>query len=228
MAGKPVDATIDLLSQHMDSGDVIIDGGNEWYPNSLRRAESLAPKGILFMGMGISGGEEGARNGPSLMPGGPKEAYDLIEPILVKAAAQVDDGPCTTYVGPIGAGNYVKMVHNGIEYGDMQLIAEAYDVLKTCAGLNNEELAAVFTEWNSTELESYLIEITATIFGKKDDVTSEGYVVDKVLDKTGMKGTGRWTIQEAAERSVSAMTMAAALDARYLSARKEERVATET
>lgn len=225
MAGKPVDATIDLLSQHMESGDVIIDGGNEWYPNSLRRAESLAPKGILFMGMGISGGEEGARNGPSLMPGGPKEAYDLIEPILVKAAAQVDDGPCTTYVGPIGAGNYVKMVHNGIEYGDMQLIAEAYDVLKTCAGLNNEELAAVFTEWNSTELESYLIEITATIFGKKDDVTSEGYVVDKVLDKTGMKGTGRWTIQEAAERNVPATTMAAALDARYLSARKEERVA---
>jgi len=225
MAGKPVDATIDLLSQYMESGDVIIDGGNEWYPNSLRRAESLAPKGILFMGMGISGGEEGARNGPSLMPGGPKEAYDLIEPILVRAAAQVDDGPCTTYVGPIGSGNYVKMVHNGIEYGDMQLIAEAYDVLKTCAGLNNEELAAVFTEWNSTELESYLIEITATIFGKKDDVTSEGYVVDKVLDKTGMKGTGRWTIQEAAERSVSATTMAAALDARYLSARKEERVA---
>lgn len=225
MAGKPVDATIELLSQYMESGDVLIDGGNEWFPNSLRRAETLAPKGIMFMGMGISGGEEGARNGPSLMPGGPREAYDLIEPIITKAAAQVDDGPCTTYVGPIGAGNYVKMVHNGIEYGDMQLIAEAYEILKTCAGLNNDELAAVFMDWNRTELASYLIEITALIFAKRDDVTSEGYVVDKVLDKTGMKGTGRWTIQEAAERNVPATTMAAALDARYLSGRKEERVA---
>jgi len=129
-AGKPVDETIAKLSQYMEKGDLIIDGGNEWFPNSIRRAKELEGKGIKFIGMGISGGEEGARNGPSLMPGGPKEGYDLIAPILKKCAAQVSDGPCTTYVGPIGAGNYVKMVHNGIEYGDMQLISEVYDILK--------------------------------------------------------------------------------------------------
>ena len=130
MAGKPVDLTIAALAEHMEPGDVIIDGGNEWFPNSVRRAEELKPKGIHFIGMGISGGEEGARKGPSLMPGGPKEAYDLIEPILTKCAAQVDGEPCTGYCGPIGSGNYVKMVHNGIEYGDMQLIGECYDILK--------------------------------------------------------------------------------------------------
>lgn len=233
MAGKPVDSTIEILSQYMDAGDIIIDGGNEWYLNSIRRAESLKKnKGILFMGMGISGGEEGARNGPSLMPGGPKEAYDLVEPILTSCAAQVkedDDGPsssssCTGYIGPIGSGNYVKMIHNGIEYGDMQLIAESYDIMKTILGMTNEEMSSVFSKWNEGELESYLIEITAKILAKEDDITGEGYVVDYIMDKTGMKGTGRWTIQEAAEQSVAAPTIAAALDGRYMSGRKEERM----
>jgi len=224
MAGKPVDETIANLSQYLEAGDVIVDGGNEWFHNTLRRAKELEPKGIHFVGMGISGGEEGARNGPSLMPGGPKAAYDLIEPIISKCAAQVNDGPCTGYLGPVGSGNYVKMIHNGIEYGDMQLIAEVYDVMKTVLKLSNDEMAKIFEEWNSTELESYLIEITSKILAKKDDVTDTGYVVDYVLDKTGMKGTGRWTIQEAAERSIAAPTMAASLDTRYISARKDERV----
>ena len=225
-AGKPVDDTIANLAEYMDAGDVIIDGGNEWFPNTIRRGKELmTSKGIQFIGMGISGGEEGARNGPSLMPGGPREAYDLIEPVLNKCAAQVDGMPCSAYLGPIGAGNYVKMVHNGIEYGDMQLIGEVYDVLKQVCGMSNEEMAKLFATWNTTELDSYLIEITSKILGKKDDVTSEGYVVDYVLDKTGMKGTGRWTIQEAAERNVAAPTMAASLDARYISGRKDERVA---
>mmetsp|Transcript_23497 Transcript_23497/g.38751 ORF Transcript_23497/g.38751 Transcript_23497/m.38751 type:complete len:404 (-) Transcript_23497:14-1225(-) len=224
MAGKPVDETIAMLSQYLEEGDVIIDGGNEWYQNTLRRAKELEAKKIHFIGMGISGGEEGARNGPSLMPGGPKEAYDMIEPIITKCAAQVNDGPCTGYVGPVGAGNYVKMVHNGIEYGDMQLIGEVYDIMKHVLKLSNEEMANIFSEWNSTELQSYLIEITATILGKKDEFVEGGYVVDYILDKTGMKGTGRWTIQEAAERSVAAPLLAASLDSRYISARKDERI----
>eukprot|EP00980_Cylindrotheca_fusiformis_P008838 scaffold1888_cov120-Cylindrotheca_fusiformis.AAC.8 len=226
-AGKPVDSTIEKLSEFLESGDVIIDGGNEWFPNSIRRAEELAPKGIHFIGMGISGGEEGARNGPSLMPGGPKEAYDLIEPIIKKCAAQVGDEACTGYCGPIGAGNYVKMVHNGIEYGDMQLISEVYDVLKNIVGMSNDEMGDLFEEWNKGELNSYLIEITAKVLKKKDDLTGEGYVVDYILDKTGMKGTGRWTVQEAAEQSVAAPTIASALDSRYVSGRKDERVAAE-
>jgi len=227
MAGKPVDSTIALLSEHMSEGDVIIDGGNEWFPNSIRRAEELKPKGIHFIGMGISGGEEGARNGPSLMPGGPREAYDLIEPIITKCAANVDGEVCTGYCGPIGSGNYVKMVHNGIEYGDMQLIGECYDILKNVVGMGNDEMSELFAEWNKTELDSYLIEITSIILAKKDDQGEEGHVVDYVLDKTGMKGTGRWTVQEAAEQSVAAPTIAAALDARYISGRKNERVAAE-
>lgn len=224
MAGKPVDETIAKLSALMEEGDVIVDGGNEWYPNSVRRAEELQPKGIHFVGMGISGGEEGARNGPSLMPGGPKAAYDLMEPILTKCAAQVADGACTGYVGPVGSGNYVKMVHNGIEYGDMQLIAEVYDVLKSIIGMSNEEMSKTFAKWNDGILESYLIEITSKILAKPDDITGEGYVVDYVLDQTGSKGTGRWTVQEAAEQSVAAPTLAAALDSRYISSRKEERL----
>lgn len=147
VAGKAVDDTIALLAESMEPGDVIIDGGNEWFPNSIRRAKELESKSIHFVGMGISGGEEGARNGPSLMPGGPKEAYDLIEPIMSQCAAQVNDGPCTTYIGPIGSGNYVKMVHNGIEYGDMQLIAEIYDILKHAAGLNNDEISQVVHDY---------------------------------------------------------------------------------
>ena len=224
-AGKPVDSTIETLSQYMEPGDVIIDGGNEWFPNSIRRSKVLEPKAIQFIGMGISGGEEGARNGPSLMPGGPKPAYELVEPIFTKCAAQVErTGACCAYLGPIGSGNYVKMVHNGIEYGDMQLIAEVYDVLKNMLGMSNDKMADLFAEWNKSELESYLIEITEKVVRKKDDETG-GYVVDYILDKTGMKGTGRWTIQEAAERGVACPTMAASLDTRMLSGRKREREA---
>jgi len=224
MAGKPVDLTIEQLGKYMEAGDVIVDGGNEWFHNTLRRAKELEPKGIHFIGMGISGGEEGARNGPSLMPGGPKVAYDMIAPIITKCTAQVNDGPCTGYVGPVGSGNYVKMIHNGVEYGDMQLIGEVYDIMKNVLKISNDEMAEIFSDWNKGELESYLIEITGKILSKKDDLTGKGHVVDYVLDKTGMKGTGRWTIQEAAERSVAAPTMAASLDARYISARKDERV----
>jgi len=230
-AGAAVDDTIAQLAAVLEAGDIIIDGGNEWFPNSVRRFKELEAKNINFVGMGVSGGEEGARNGPSLMPGCTREVYDLLAPIITKCAAQVDDGACTTYLGPIGSGNYVKMVHNGIEYGDMQLIGEIYDILKRAGGLTNDELAEVFREWNSSELNSFLIEITATIFAKKDDESSgaqgtpSGYVLDKILDKTGMKGTGRWTIQEAAERSVCGSVMAAALDARYISGRKDERIA---
>mmetsp|Transcript_10159 Transcript_10159/g.15554 ORF Transcript_10159/g.15554 Transcript_10159/m.15554 type:complete len:489 (-) Transcript_10159:1002-2468(-) len=224
-AGAPVDATIATLSEFMEEGDVIVDGGNEWYPNSVRRSKELQEsKKIHFVGMGISGGEEGARKGPSLMPGGPKEAYDLIEPILSKCAAQVSDGPCTGYLGPIGSGNYVKMVHNGIEYGDMQLIAEVYDILRKVVGMSNDEMSELFAKWNEGELLSYLIEITAIILSKKDDLTDDGYIVDKILDKTGMKGTGRWTVQEAAEQSVAAPVISASLENRYMSGRKSERV----
>lgn len=228
MAGKPVDDTIANLSQYLEEGDVIVDGGNEWFHNTIRRSKELEPKGIHFLGMGISGGEEGARNGPSLMPGGPKVAYDMLEPIITKCAAQVNDGPCTGYIGAVGSGNYVKMIHNGIEYGDMQLIAEVYDVMRHVLKLSNKEMAEIFEEWNKSPLNSYLIEITAKILAKEDDVTGSGYVIDYILDKTGMKGTGRWTIQEAAERSVAAPTMAASLDMRYISARKDERVKAST
>lgn len=228
-AGKPVDATIDLLKQHLEDGDTIIDGGNEWFLNTERRARDLATfdaqRKIHYMGMGVSGGEEGARHGPSLMPGGPRESYEAIEHIVRRVAAQVDDGPCVTYIGPRGSGNYVKMIHNGIEYGDMQLIAEVYDLLHTVGGLTNQELHQVFSEWNKGELQSFLIEITAQIFAKRDERDGERFLVDQVLDKSGSKGTGKWTIQECADRGVPCPTMAAALDARYLSSRKEERVA---
>jgi len=231
MAGKPVDSTITALSEFMEAGDLIVDGGNEWYPNSIRRAEELKPKDIMFMGMGISGGEEGARKGPSLMPGGPQAAYDMMEPIITKCAAQINGEPCTFNIGEVGSGNYVKMVHNGIEYGDMQLIAECYDILKIAGGMTNDELGDTFDDWNKGELQSFLIEITAVICKTKDDQEGAGgtagsqeYVLDKVLDKTGMKGTGRWTIQEAAERSVVGNVMSAALDARYVSGRKDERI----
>eukprot|EP01025_Chloroclados_australasicus_P045388 TRINITY_DN4968_c0_g1_i13.p1 TRINITY_DN4968_c0_g1~~TRINITY_DN4968_c0_g1_i13.p1 ORF type:complete len:499 (+),score=68.08 TRINITY_DN4968_c0_g1_i13:45-1541(+) len=223
-AGTAVDQNIAQLLELMEPGDIIIDGGNEWYENTERRAETVKEKGLMYMGMGVSGGEEGARNGPSLMPGGTPDAYQHIQPIVEKVAAQVDDGPCVTYVGPGGAGNFVKMVHNGIEYGDMQLISEAYDILKTIGGLNNEELSAVFEEWNKGELESFLIEIASSIFKVKDD-QAEGFLVDKVLDKTGSKGTGKWTVQQAADLGIAAPTIAASLDGRYMSALKTERVA---
>ncbi|KAL4438006.1 hypothetical protein ABPG77_004227 [Micractinium sp. CCAP 211/92] len=225
-AGAPVDSTIAELSKYMEPGDIIVDGGNEWYENTERRQALMKEKGIFHIGMGVSGGEEGARNGPAMMPGGDAEAYKYLQPIVEKVAAQTDDGPCVTYIGKGGSGNYVKMVHNGIEYGDMQLIAEAYDVLKVVGGLTNEELATVFDQWNKSELESFLVEITASIFKKKDEL-GDGFLIDKVLDKTGMKGTGKWTIQQAAELSVAAPTMEAALDSRFLSGLKDERLAAE-
>ena len=182
MAGKPVDAVIAQLVPLLDKGDLIIDGGNEWYQNTERRAAEVATKGIHYMGMGVSGGEEGARHGPSLMPGGPAEAYKVVEPVLTKIAAQVNDGPCVTHIGIGGAGNYVKMIHNGIEYGDMQLIAETYDILKNIGGLSNEQLAEAFEKYNASELQSFLIEITAKIFTKKGD--DGKYVVDVIKVRT--------------------------------------------
>jgi len=224
-AGAPVDATISSLLDHLEEGDLIIDGGNEWYENTERRAKEVQAKGINYMGMGVSGWEEGARFGPSLMPGGSKASWEGMQPILSKIAAQVNDGPCVTYIGPGGAGNYVKMIHNGIEYGDMQLIGEAYDVLRTIGGMSNAEISKIFEQWNAAELDSFLIEITSKILATPDDIAGSGDLVDKVLDQTGSKGTGMWTIQEAARRAVPVPTMAASLDGRYLSSLKEQRVA---
>ena len=224
-AGKPVDATIDQLKPLLEPGDMIIDGGNSLYEDTDRRVADLEGMGLRFIGMGVSGGEEGALNGPSMMPGGTQEAYQEIEPIVTKIAAQVDDGPCVTYIGPKGAGHYVKMVHNGIEYGDMQLIAEAYDLLKNVAGLSNERLQEVFAEWNATdELNSFLIDITANIFKKKDDM-GDGFLVDKILDAAGQKGTGRWTVVSSLELGVPIPTIGAAVTARIMSSYKAERIA---
>lgn len=224
-AGSPVDAVIAQLRPLLEEGDMIIDGGNSLYKDTERRTQDLESTGLGFVGMGVSGGEEGALKGPSLMPGGTKAAYHELEPILVKIAAQVDDGPCVTYVGPGGAGHYVKMVHNGIEYGDMQLIAEAYDVLKNGLGLSNEKLHSVFSDWNKTdELNSFLIEITADIFGYVDPETQQ-HLIDLIVDAAGQKGTGRWTIMSSLELGVPIPTMYAAVNARIMSSYKEERVA---
>ena len=224
-AGAPVDATIDQLKPFLEEGDMIIDGGNSLYTDTDRRVADLESTGLRFIGMGVSGGEEGALNGPSMMPGGTKAAYEEIEPIVTKIAAQVDDGPCVTYIGPGGAGHYVKMVHNGIEYGDMQLIAEAYDLLKNTLGLNGEQLHEVFSEWNLTdELNSFLIEITANIFTKMDEETGQP-LVESIMDAAGQKGTGRWTIMTALELGVSIPTIIAAVNARIISSIKQERVA---
>jgi 6-phosphogluconate dehydrogenase len=224
-AGAPVDATIDQLSPYLEEGDMIIDGGNSLFTDTDRRVADLESKGLRFIGMGVSGGEEGALNGPSMMPGGSKAAYAEIEPIVTKIAAQVDDGPCVTYIGPGGAGHYVKMVHNGIEYGDMQLIAEAYDLLKNTLGLNGAQLHEVFAEWNLTdELNSFLIEITANIFTKIDEETGQP-LVESIMDAAGQKGTGRWTIMTALELGVSIPTIIAAVNARIISSIKSERVA---
>ena len=224
-AGGPVDAVMDQLKPLLQEGDMIIDGGNSLYTDTERRVKEMEALNFRFVGMGVSGGEEGALNGPSLMPGGTEAAYKEIEPIVTKIAAQVDDGPCVTYIGPGGAGHYVKMVHNGIEYGDMQLIAEAYDLLKNAAGLNAAQLHEVFTEWNTTdELNSFLIEITASIFTKMDDETGLP-LVDLILDAAGQKGTGRWTVETALELGVAIPTIIAAVNARIMSSIKEERVA---
>ncbi|HEY9663407.1 MAG TPA: NADP-dependent phosphogluconate dehydrogenase, partial [Allocoleopsis sp.] len=224
-AGAPVDAVMNQLKPLLQDGDMIIDGGNSLYTDTERRVKEMESTGLRFIGMGVSGGEEGALNGPSLMPGGTKEAYDSIEPIVTKIAAQVDDGPCVTYIGPGGSGHYVKMVHNGIEYGDMQLIAEAYDLLKNTLGLDHNQLHEVFSEWNTTpELDSFLIEITANIFTKIDDATGLP-LVDLILDAAGQKGTGRWTVETALELGVSIPTIIAAVNARIMSSIKQERVA---
>jgi 6-phosphogluconate dehydrogenase len=223
-AGAPVDAMIDQLKPLLDEGDILIDGGNSLFSDTARRARALEEAKFTFIGMGVSGGEEGALNGPSLMPGGTRSAYDFLEPILTKIAAQVDDGPCVTYIGAGGAGHYVKMVHNGIEYGDMQLIAEAYDLLKNVAGLSNDQIQAVFAEWNTTpELNSYLIEITADIF-KKVDPDNGLHIVDVILDAAGQKGTGRWTVTDALEQGIAIPTIIAAVNARIMSSFKTERM----
>ncbi|MGL5081244.1 MAG: decarboxylating NADP(+)-dependent phosphogluconate dehydrogenase [Microcoleaceae cyanobacterium] len=224
-AGKPVDAVIDQLKPLLDKDDMIIDGGNSLYEDTERRTQELEATGLGFMGMGVSGGEEGALWGPSLMPGGTEASYKELEPILTKIAAQVDDGPCVTFIGPGGAGHYVKMVHNGIEYGDMQLIAEAYDLLKNGLGLTNEQLHEVFTEWNTTdELNSFLIEITADIFKKIDDQGTGQHLIDLIVDAAGQKGTGRWTVMSALELGVCIPTIIAAVNGRIMSSYKDERV----
>jgi 6-phosphogluconate dehydrogenase len=223
-AGKPVDIVIDQLKPLLEPGDMIIDGGNSLYQDTERRTKDLEATGLGFVGMGVSGGEEGALHGPSLMPGGTDTAYKELEPILTKIAAQVDDGPCVTYIGPGGAGHYVKMVHNGIEYGDMQLIAEAYDLLKHGLGLDHKQLHQVFSEWNTTdELNSFLIEITADIFKYIDPDTNQP-LVDLILDSAGQKGTGRWTVVSSLELGVPIPTMYAAVNARVISSYKQERV----
>ncbi|KAB8128289.1 NADP-dependent phosphogluconate dehydrogenase [Gracilibacillus oryzae] len=223
-AGPATDATIESLKPYLEKGDIIIDGGNTLFTDTIRRNKELDDTGIHFIGTGVSGGEEGALKGPSIMPGGQKEAYDLVAPILEAISAKVDGDPCVTYIGPNGAGHFVKMVHNGIEYGDMQLIAEAYYILQNVAGLTTDELHEVFTEWNKGELDSYLIEITADIFTKKDDETGKP-LVDVILDTAGQKGTGKWTSKNALDLGVPLPLITESVFARFISALKEERVA---
>ncbi|MCX7779515.1 MAG: decarboxylating NADP(+)-dependent phosphogluconate dehydrogenase [Negativicutes bacterium] len=223
-AGSPVDAMLEELLPYLAPGDIIIDGGNSFFQDTRRRYRQLAAKGIRFLGMGVSGGEEGALTGPSLMPGGERNAYDEIAPIFTRVAAQVAGGPCCAYVGPDGAGHYVKMVHNGIEYGDMQLISEAYYILKNVLGLTAQELHAVFADWNKGALDSYLIEITSNIFAKTDEETGKP-LVEVILDKAGQKGTGAWTSQSALELGVPTPTITEAVFARCMSAYKAERIA---
>ncbi|ASS98958.1 phosphogluconate dehydrogenase (NADP(+)-dependent, decarboxylating) [Geobacillus thermocatenulatus] len=222
-AGAPTDATIEQLKPHLEKGDIVIDGGNTYFKDTQRRNEELAKLGIHFIGTGVSGGEEGALKGPSIMPGGQKEAHELVRPIFEAIAAKVDGQPCTTYIGPDGAGHYVKMVHNGIEYGDMQLIAEAYFLLKHVLGMDAAELHEVFADWNKGELNSYLIEITADIFTKIDEETGKP-LVDVILDKAGQKGTGKWTSQNALDLGVPLPIITESVFARFLSAMKDERV----
>lgn len=221
-AGDPTDKTIESLLPYLSEGDILVDGGNTLYKDTIRRSEYLQGKGIHFIGTGVSGGEEGALKGPSIMPGGPKEAYDLMAPIFDAIAAKVDGDSCSTYIGPSGAGHYVKMVHNGIEYGDMQLIAESYFILKHALGLTFEELHEVFKDWNQGELDSYLIEITADIFTKKDDETNQP-LVDVILDKAGQKGTGKWTSINALELGVPLPLITESVFARCISYLKDER-----
>src|SRR5699024_9709021 len=222
-AGPATDATIESLKPYLEKGDILIDGGNTLYEETLRRNEELSKTGIHFIGTGVSGGEEGALRGPSLMPGGQKAAYELVAPIFEAISAKVDGDPCVTYIGPNGAGHFVKMVHNGIEYGDMQLIAEAYFILKHVLGMEADELHDVFTEWNKGELDSYLIEITADIFTKTDEDTGKP-IVDVIMDRAGQKGTGKWTSKNALDLGVPLPLITESVFARFISSLKEERV----
>ncbi|AHV96990.1 NADP-dependent phosphogluconate dehydrogenase [Paenibacillus sabinae] len=222
-AGQPVDEAIAQLLPYLEPGDVLVDGGNSFYKDTIRRSRELEDRGIYFVGTGISGGEEGALKGPSIMPGGNYEAYQLIAPILNDISAKVEGEPCCTYTGGDGAGHFVKMVHNGIEYADMQLIGEAYVLMQRLLGLSPADIRQAFTEWNEGELNSYLIEITADIFGKTDPDTGQ-YLVDVILDSAGQKGTGKWTSQNALDIGTPVPTITAAVFERYLSALKEERV----
>jgi len=222
-AGEATDKMIDALKPHLAPGDIVIDAGNTHYQDTRRRAAELKALGLEFIGTGVSGGEEGALRGPAIMPGGEPHAYELVAPIFERIAARVDDQPCVAYMGPDGAGHYVKMVHNGIEYGDMQLIAEAYAILKQGQGLDNVMLAEVFDGWNQGELNSYLIEITARIFGRRDAETGEA-LVDMILDQAGQKGTGKWTSQSALDLGVPLPLITESVFARNLSALKAERV----
>jgi 6-phosphogluconate dehydrogenase len=226
-AGKPVDAVIDSLRPLLQPGDIVIDGGNSLFTDTEKREADLKPTGIRFFGMGVSGGEEGALWGPSIMPGGDEESYKHLEPILTKIAAKTDDndGACVAYCGARGAGHFVKMVHNGIEYGDMELIAEAYDLLKNVGGLNNSQLKDVFSEWNEGELKSFLIEITTKVIDFPDPKGTGKPLVEQILDVVGMKGTGTWTIKSALDLQVPVPTMAAAVDSREISMLKAQRVA---
>jgi 6-phosphogluconate dehydrogenase len=221
-AGPPVDAVIDELAAHLEPGDTIVDGGNSHFRDTQRRTRTLADRGLRFMGVGVSGGEEGALEGPSMMPGGDREAYEGVEHVFTTIAAQVDGTPCCTYVGPDGAGHYVKMVHNGIEYADIQLIAEACDLMRHGVGLEVSELAEVFAGWNEGDLESFLIEITAIVLAKTDEATGRP-LVDVIVDEAEQKGTGRWTAQDALELGVPLTTITEAVFACTLSARRDER-----
>lgn len=222
-AGQPTDDTISQLIPYLDKGDILIDGGNAFFHDTERRNKTLEEAGFRFIGTGVSGGEEGALKGPAIMPGGQRNAYALVEPILTAISAKVDGDPCCTYIGPGGAGHYVKMVHNGIEYGDMQLICEAYHLLSSVAGLSTSQLHDVFSEWNQGELDSYLIEITADIFTKIDEESGQP-LVDLIMDTAGQKGTGKWTSQSALDLGTPLSIITESVFARFLSAMKEERV----
>ena len=222
-AGKPVDGVIEELIPYISKGDILIDGGNSFFMDTIRRSKKLEELGFKFIGAGVSGGEEGALKGPAIMPGGQMDAYKIVEPILTSISAKVDGESCCTYIGANGAGHYVKMVHNGIEYADMQLICEAYALLKGVAGLSNDKIHDVFAEWNKGELNSYLMEITSEIFAQKDNESGK-HMVDIILDKAGQKGTGKWTSQSALDLAVPIPTIAEAVFARCTSAIKDERV----
>src|SRR6195952_3838969 len=222
-AGAPVDQVIEQLIPLLDKDDIVIDGGNSLYTDTERRDAYLASKGLRFVGAGVSGGEEGARKGPAIMPGGPASTWEVMKPIFESIAAKVDGEPCVIHIGPGGAGHYVKMIHNGIEYGDMQLICEAYNIFKH-AGFTTDEMAAIFNEWNEGDLQSYLIQITGKALEQKDPETGKP-LVDMILDKAGQKGTGQWTLINAAENAVVISTINPAVEARVLSSQKKQRVA---